>query len=52
VRVGAIRIRPVALLPRISAEEREAHVAFVASLGANAIWRDYTGAAEELAAAG
>ncbi len=52
VRVGAIPIRPVALLPRISAEEREAHVAFVASLGANAIWRDYTGAAEELAAAG
>ncbi len=51
LRVGAIRIRPVPLLPRISAEEREAHVAFVASLGANAIWRDYVGSGAELKAA-
>src|SRR6202140_625846 len=41
LRVSAIRIRPVPLLPRISAGEREAHVAFVATLGANAIWRAY-----------
>ncbi len=51
LRVGAIRIRPVPLLARISAEEREAHVAFVASLGANAIWRDYVGSGAELKAA-
>jgi len=53
LRVSAIRIRSVPLLPRISAEEREAHVAFVATLGANAIWRDYSvSAAERKAAAG
>src|SRR6202049_3311703 len=51
LRVSATRIRPVPLLPRISAEEREAHVAFVATLGANAIWRDYSVAATELKAA-
>jgi hypothetical protein len=39
------------MLPRISAEEREAHAAFVASLGASAIWRDYVGAGEERKAA-
>jgi DNA polymerase-3 subunit epsilon len=38
---AAIRVRPDALLPRLSPEEREAHRAFVASLGANAIWRQY-----------
>ena len=36
-----VRPRPVALLPRISDEEREAHRRFVATLGANPIWRDY-----------
>ena len=51
LRVGAIRIRPVPLLARISVEEREAHVAFVASLGANAIWRDYVNSGAELKAA-
>ena len=51
VRVSAIRVRPVPLLPRIGAQEREAHVAFVASLGANAIWRDYVGSGAELKAA-
>jgi DNA polymerase-3 subunit epsilon len=51
VRVSAIRVRPVPMLPRISAEEREAHAAFVASLGASAIWRDYVGAGEERKAA-
>ena len=40
-RVSAIRIRPTPLLPRLSAEDRDAHAAFIASLGANAIWRDY-----------
>jgi DNA polymerase-3 subunit epsilon len=50
-RTSAIRIRPVPLLPRIAAEEREAHAAFVASLGANAIWRDYLAAGEERKAA-
>jgi DNA polymerase III subunit epsilon len=37
----AVRPRLTALAPRISEEEREAHRRFVASLGANAIWRDY-----------
>lgn len=31
--------RPV--IPRLSDEERDAHLAFIATLGANAIWRDY-----------
>jgi len=52
VRVSAIRTRPVPLVPRISAEDREAHLAFVASLSANAIWRDYLGTGAELKAAG
>ena len=46
-RLTAIRIRPTPLVPRISAEEREAHAAFVASLGANAIWQDYLKPAQE-----
>ena len=29
------------LPPRLSAEEREAHAAFVATLGESAIWREY-----------
>jgi DNA polymerase-3 subunit epsilon len=33
--------RPVPLLPRLSTAERAAHRQFVATLGANAIWRDY-----------
>ena len=36
-----VRERPVPLLPRVSAAERAAHRRFVATLGANAIWRDY-----------
>jgi DNA polymerase-3 subunit epsilon len=35
------RARTVALEPRISAADREAHRKFVASLGENAVWRDY-----------
>jgi len=47
-----IRIRPQPLLPRLSEAAREAHRAFVATLGDNAIWRDYLGspAAGSLAA--
>jgi DNA polymerase-3 subunit epsilon len=36
-----IRPRPLPLQPRITAQEREAHRQFVASLGASAIWGDY-----------
>lgn len=36
-----LRERPEPLAPRISAEERAAHRQFVATLGDNAIWRDY-----------
>jgi DNA polymerase-3 subunit epsilon len=37
--------RPVALPSRISDAERDAHAAFIARLGSNAIWRDYLPAA-------
>jgi DNA polymerase-3 subunit epsilon len=36
-----IRVRPEPLAARLSAEERAAHRAFVATLGDGAIWRDY-----------
>jgi DNA polymerase-3 subunit epsilon len=36
-----VRQRTVPLAPRISEEERAAHRTFVATLGDNAIWRDY-----------
>jgi DNA polymerase-3 subunit epsilon len=39
-----VRVRPEPLLPRISAAEREAHRAFVATLGDKAIWNDYLAA--------
>ena len=41
--VGAIsiRVRPQPLPSRLTADEREAHVAFVATLGDGAIWREY-----------
>jgi DNA polymerase III subunit epsilon len=35
------RLRPTPLLPRLSAAEREAHCAFVQTLGDGAIWLDY-----------
>jgi len=38
---STIRIRTVPLAGRITSAEREAHRAFVATLGAEAIWRDY-----------
>ena len=36
-----IRIRPEPLPSRVTAEERAAHGAFIATLGAAAIWREY-----------
>ena len=33
--------RPSPLAPRISADEREAHAAFIATLGEEAMWRRY-----------
>jgi len=42
-----VRVRPQPLAPRIDAIERAAHRAFVATLGAAAVWRSYV-AAEEL----
>ena len=36
-----VRERPVPLVAVITAEERAAHRAFIATLGENAIWRDY-----------
>ncbi|MCK0206788.1 DNA polymerase III subunit epsilon [Starkeya koreensis] len=33
--------RPRPLAPRVSAEEAAAHAAFIATLGENAIWKDY-----------
>ncbi len=43
-----VRERPQPLLPRLSQDERAAHRRFIATLGENAIWRDYI-RAEELA---
>jgi len=39
--IAVVRVRPVPLAPRISPEERDAHRAFVATLGDKAIWKDY-----------
>ena len=36
-----VRARPQPLAPRLSEEERAAHLAFVAMLGESAVWRDY-----------
>jgi len=36
-----VRQRPVPLVATVTAEERAAHRAFVATLGGNAIWNDY-----------
>jgi DNA polymerase-3 subunit epsilon len=38
---AVIRTRPMPLAPRLTADEREAHLAFVATLGETAIWRAY-----------
>jgi DNA polymerase-3 subunit epsilon len=42
----AIRVRPQPLAPRIDAIERAAHRAFIATLGAAAVWRSYIAAEE------
>jgi DNA polymerase-3 subunit epsilon len=39
-----VKPRPTPLQPRITEDEREAHVAFIAKLGTSAIWRDYAAA--------
>jgi DNA polymerase-3 subunit epsilon len=39
--VAPIGPRPLPLLPRLTADEREAHLAFVATLGEKSIWREY-----------
>ena len=39
-----IRVRPQPLVPRLTPDEREAHLAFIATLGEGAIWRQYLGA--------
>ena len=36
-----LRKRDIALAPRISDADREAHRKFVASLGADAVWQEY-----------
>ena len=38
---AAAPVRPVVLAVRLSDHEREAHLAFIATLGENVIWRDY-----------
>ncbi len=37
----ALRVRPIALAPRISDAERTAHREFIASLGEAALWQEY-----------
>jgi DNA polymerase-3 subunit epsilon len=39
--MAASRVRPQPLVARFGAEEQAAHRAFVATLGDNAVWRDY-----------
>ena len=36
-----VRVRPAPLSPRVTEEERAAHLAFVATLGDKAVWKDY-----------
>ncbi|HXW48096.1 MAG TPA: DNA polymerase III subunit epsilon [Xanthobacteraceae bacterium] len=39
--IVVLRVRPVSLTPRLTADEYAAHRRFIESLGENAIWRDY-----------
>jgi DNA polymerase-3 subunit epsilon len=39
--VVIVRVRPAPLAPRLSAEELAAHTAFIATLGAGALWREF-----------
>ena len=43
---SAVRVRPQPLAPRIDAIQRAAHRAFIATLGAAAVWRSYLAADE------
>jgi DNA polymerase-3 subunit epsilon len=36
-----VHVRPAPLVPRVTAADRTAHLAFVATLGEKAIWKDY-----------
>jgi DNA polymerase-3 subunit epsilon len=50
--VAIVQVRPVPLVPRLTADDLAAHRAFVATLGANAIWLDYLAdAADEVPSA-
>jgi DNA polymerase-3 subunit epsilon len=40
--IAPIRLRPLPLAPRLTADERDAHIAFVATLGESAIWRQFS----------
>ena len=46
---GPIGPRPFALVPRLTADEREAHLTFIATLGEKSIWREYLDMAERRA---
>jgi DNA polymerase-3 subunit epsilon len=48
---GPRRPRPTPLAPRITDEERAAHLAFVETLGVSAIWKDYAAPVAEPSAA-
>jgi DNA polymerase-3 subunit epsilon len=50
-RITVIQARPVPLSPRVTADDLAAHRAFVATLGANAIWHDYLSQSEDEAPA-
>jgi DNA polymerase-3 subunit epsilon len=39
--IAVVRVRPTPLVPRLSDAERQAHLAFVATLGDKAIWNEY-----------
>jgi DNA polymerase-3 subunit epsilon len=47
---AAPRVRVIPLLPRLTDAERNAHRAFIATLGDKAIWRDYVAAGDGAAA--
>jgi DNA polymerase-3 subunit epsilon len=38
---ASVRMRPQPSPPRVTAEDRNAHRAFVKTLGSEAVWRDY-----------
>jgi DNA polymerase-3 subunit epsilon len=42
--IAVVKVRPAPLPPRVTDEERAAHLAFVGTLGDKAIWKDYLAA--------